>query len=115
MKENTNKAIAINTVILYFRLGITAICGLFTARFALQALGVNDFGIFSVVGSVISFVAIINTIMVSTSNRFIAVAIGRGDLNDINEQFNVNLIIHIIITMIIACIYNNSWICCFNF
>ena len=102
MKENTNEAIAINTVILYFRLGITAICGLLTARFALQALGVNDFGIFSVVGSVISFVAIINTIMVATSNRFIAVAIGRGDIADINEQFNVNLVIHLVIAVFVA-------------
>lgn len=104
MQENTNKAIAINTIILYLRLGITAVCGLFTSKFALQALGVNDFGIFSVVGSVISFIAIINTIMVSTSNRFIAVAIGRGDMKETNEQFNVNLVIHAAIALLILII-----------
>lgn len=77
MQENTNKSLAINTVILYVRLAVTAICGLFTTRFALEALGVVDYGLFSVIGSIISFIAIINTIMVSTSNRFIAVAIGK--------------------------------------
>lgn len=104
MRENTNKAIAINTIILYSRLAICAVCGLFVSRFALRALGVSDFGIFSVVGSIISFIAIINTIMLSTSNRFIAVAIGKGDDNEINEQFNVNLTIHLLIAVFIAII-----------
>jgi len=99
MRENTNKAIVVNSIILYSRLLITSICGLFSTRFALQALGVNDYGIFSVVGSVISFIAIINTIMVSTSNRFLSVAIGKGDVSDINQQFNVNLLIHIFIAL----------------
>ena len=59
MQENTNKSIFINSIILYARLFITAVAGLFTTRFTLQALGANDFGLFSVVGSVISFIAII--------------------------------------------------------
>lgn len=99
MQENTNKIILINTTILYFRLGITAICGLLTTRYALKALGVDDFGVFAVVGSVISFVAIINTIMLGTSNRFIASAIGKNNKDLINDTFNINLIIHIAIAV----------------
>lgn len=99
MQENTNKSLAINTVILYVRLAVTAICGLFTTRFALEALGVVDYGLFSVIGSIISFIAIINTIMVSTSNRFIAVAIGKSDIIEANKQFNVCLVIHIAIAI----------------
>lgn len=101
IKENTNRAIAVNSIILYVRLAITSICGIFTTRFAFQALGVNDFGLFSVVGGIISFIAIINTIMVSTSNRFIATAIGKGDLDGTNKQFNVNLVIHCAIAIIV--------------
>lgn len=105
MQENTNRAIFINSIILYIRLVFTAVCGLLTTRFALQALGVDDFGVFSVVGSVISFIAVINTIMLSTSNRFIATAIGKKDDQLINDTFNVNLSIHVaiaILTMILA-------------
>ena len=98
MQENTNKSLAVNTLALYIRLLVTAICGLFTTRFALEALGVVDYGLFSVIGSIISFIAIINTIMVSTSNRFIAVAIGKRDVGEANKQFNVCLIIHIVIS-----------------
>ena len=100
MQENTNKSIFVNSIILYVRLFITAVAGLFTTRFALLALGANDFGLFSVVGSVISFIAIINTIMLSTSNRFIATTIGKGNVVKINEIFNVDLVIHILIAII---------------
>lgn len=102
MKENTNKAIAVNTVILYTRLILSTLCGLLTTRFALQALGVDDFGLFSVVGSIISFAAIINTVMISTSQRYMSVAIGKGDNEEANRVFNVNLLIHICIAIITA-------------
>lgn len=97
---NDNKRIAKNSLILYTRLIIVSICSLFTTRYILKALGADDFGLFSVVGNIIVFMAIINTIMVSTSTRFITVALGRGDINDANKQFNINLIIHFIIAIV---------------
>ena len=100
MQENTNKAIIFNSIVLYVKLVISTICSLFTTRFALQALGVVDYGLYSVLGGIISFIAIFNTIMVSSSNRFIAVAIGKGDVEETNKQFNVNLIIHIGIALL---------------
>lgn len=100
MQENTNKAIAINSIILYFKMVVTTICALLTTRFALQALGVVDFGLYSVLGGIIGFMGIFNTIMVSTSNRFIAVAIGRGNIDEVNKQFNVNLVVHIGIALL---------------
>lgn len=105
IKEGTNKAIAINSLFLQAKLIINLICGLFSTRFALQALGAEDYGLFSVVGGVISFIAIFNTIMLSASNRFIAVAIGKKDIKEANKQFNVNLTIHFFIaffTLLIA-------------
>lgn len=104
MKENTNSAIVYNSIVLYIRLFVTAICGLATTRFALQALGANDFGLFSVIGGIISFIAIINTIMSGTSNRFIATAIGKGNENEVNQTFNVNFIIHLAIALLILII-----------
>ena len=103
MQENTNKAIAINSVVLYSKMIITTLCSLLITRFSLKALGSNDFGLFSVLGGIISFMAIFNTIMLSSSNRFIAVSIGKNDLKEANIQFNVCLITHIIIAMITLC------------
>lgn len=100
IQENTNKAIAFNSIILYVRLGLTAVLGLFTTRYALTALGVDDFGLFSLLASVISFVSIINTIMVATTNRFLAVSIGKNDIEEANEQFVINLNIHLVIAVL---------------
>ena len=99
MKENTNQSIVFNSLILYVRLAIVSVCGLLYTRYSLQALGVVHYGLFSVVGGIISFIAILNTIMIATSNRFISVAIGRNDMNEANNVFNVNLIIHIMIAL----------------
>lgn len=99
MKENTNKIIAYNAILLYVKLIVSVVCGLFITRFSLTALGISDFGLYSVIGSIITFVAIINTIMVSTSQRYIAVAIGRGDQREINTQFNICKIIHVVIAV----------------
>lgn len=100
IKEGTNKAIAINSLLLQGKLLVNLICGLFSTRFALQALGQEDYGLFSVVGGVISFIAIFNTIMLAASNRFIAVAIGKKDIKEANKQFNINLTIHLSIALL---------------
>lgn len=104
MKENTNRAIFANSIILYSRLAITAICGFVTTRFALQALGFVDYGLFSVIGGIITFISLINTIMVSTSSRYISVSVGKNDLGETNKIFNICLQIHIVIAIITAII-----------
>lgn len=117
MKENTNKAIAVNAVITYAQLFINAVLGLFTTRYALMALGVTDYGLFSVLGSFISFVMVIKTIMVSTTNRYISVAIGRGDKDEINKVFNVNLVLFLLCALVLLVVaipiglwYTNNYI-----
>lgn len=104
MQENTNKAIILNSLILYSRLAIITILSLLTTRFALKELGIVDYGLYSVLGGIISFITLINTISTGTANRFIAVALGRGDLEEVNEQFNINLIIQLFIALVVIII-----------
>lgn len=104
MQENTNKSLAINSLILYAKMVITTVCALFATRFALTALGVEDFGLFSVLGSIISFVGLFNTIMLSSTNRFLSVAVGKGDSEQINKVFNVNQTIFIYASILVLLI-----------
>ena len=99
VSENSNKSIFKNSIILYIRLAIVSVCSILIARFSLQALGIVDYGLFSLIGGIISIIGLVNTIMISVSNRFIATAIGRGNMEEINKQFNINLIIHVIIAI----------------
>lgn len=105
MQENTNKALFINSLFLYVKLFVMIITGLVTTRYALLALGVDDYGLFSVLGSVISFIGIFNTIMLNASHRFIAVAVGKGDSCDINAQFNICFVIHVLIAVITLALF----------
>lgn len=93
MQENTNRAILINSLTIYGKMFINTLLSLLTTRYALQALGIMDFGLYSVLGSIITFMNIFNTIMVSTCNRFLAVAIGKNDKVEINKVFNISLTI----------------------
>ena len=95
IKEGTNKAIVVNSGILYARLFITTICGFLTTRFALQAMGVVDYGLFSVLGGIVALIDVANAVMINTTTRFMTVAIGRGNDEEINQQFNINLRVHV--------------------
>ena len=66
-----NKRIAKNTIIVYVRLIIVTIIGLLTSRLVLQRLGVSDYGLYSVVGGVITMFSVISGSMSGTTIRFL--------------------------------------------
>lgn len=92
--EQNNKLILSNSILLYIRLIVVSIIGLFVTRIILKNLGIHDFGIYTVIGGVVTLVGFINTVMLATSNRFIAYELGVGAINRINKIFNVSLNIH---------------------
>ena len=77
--SSNNKRIAKNTMMLYFRMLITMVVGLFTSRVVLQALGVEDYGIYNVVGGVVALFSFINGGMISATQRYITFELGRGN------------------------------------
>lgn len=103
MSINSSK-IAYNTLVLYGRLVIISITGLITTRLLLKALGVVDYGIYSVVGGIVALAALINTIMVAATNRFITYELGKGNIVRTNIVFNVTLVIHMIIALFVVVI-----------
>jgi len=86
--------IARNTVIVYIRILVTTLVGLVTSRFVLQALGVSDYGLYNVVGSVVSLFSFISGALTATTTRFINFEMGRPD-GDCNRIFNVCHSLHL--------------------
>ena len=74
---NDNKRMILNTGILYVKLILTTIIGLVSSRIILNALGVSDYGLYSVVGGIVTFLNVIGTTMVSVSYRYLAVELGK--------------------------------------
>jgi O-antigen/teichoic acid export membrane protein len=95
----SNSTIVKNSLILYVRLVVTSLLGIITSRLLLNALGVNDFGLYAVVGGVVLMMNFLNTVLISTSFRFIAFALGKQDNKSVNEIFNISLILHCILAI----------------
>lgn len=96
-----NKKIAKNSIILYSRLLISSFIGLYASRLVLQELGANDFGLYAVVGGIVAMLSFLNSSMISTSNRFIAIELGKKENSDVNKVFNSVLLIHIFLAFFI--------------
>jgi O-antigen/teichoic acid export membrane protein len=60
----------------------------------LQCLGASDFGLYYVVGGIVVMINVLNTAMISTSFRYIAFEMGKGDTKEVNKVFNISLILH---------------------
>jgi len=101
---DSNQRIAINTIILYGRLIITTILGLFASRIILNALGVSEYGLYSVVGGIVVFMNVLGTTMVSTSYRFIAVELGKGHDGNPQKVYSTVLFAHIILALLLIII-----------
>lgn len=99
-KISSNKRIAKNTIALYIRMMFQMLIGLYTSRVILNALGVNDFGIYNVVGSVTAMLAFINGSMSNATMRFITFEEGRGNIEKLNKVFCTSMNIHICIAIL---------------
>ena len=99
--SSNNKRIAKNTLLLYFRMGITMAVALFTSRVVLNTLGVEDYGVYNVVGGVVAMFGFINAAMSSATSRYITFALGRGDEGELRKVFCTSVNIHAGIALII--------------
>lgn len=99
--STNNKRIAKNTLMLYIRMLFTMVVSLYTSSVVLQTLGVEDFGIFSVVGGVITMFTCINAAMVSSTQRFLNFELATGNEERLRSVFNTSIQIHALIAILI--------------
>lgn len=98
---SNNKRIAKNTLLLYFRMFIVTIVGLYTSRVVLNTLGVSDYGIYNLVGGIVTMLSFLNSAMTAASQRFISYELGRNDFSRLNLTFCTSVNIHILIAVIV--------------
>lgn len=72
--SSNNKRIAKNTLLLYFRMLVTMAVSLYTSRVVLNILGVEDFGIYNVVGGIVAMFGFINGSMTSATQRYLTLS-----------------------------------------
>lgn len=97
---NHNK-IAKNTIFLYIRQIVTMIISLATTGFVMRELGVEDYGIYNVVGGIVVLFSILQSSMSVGTQRFINYEMGKGDPNRVREVFNISIFIYYVIALIV--------------
>lgn len=98
--QNTGKRLAKNTALMYVRMVVTLVIAFYTSRVVLQKLGVEDFGIYNVVGSIIVMFASLRTLISSATQRYLNYEMGRGHNDRLRLVFNMSIYINVIISLV---------------
>ena len=96
-----NKRIAKNTLVLYVRMLFSMLVSLYTSRVILQTLGVEDYGIYNVVGGIVGMFSLISGSLSSAISRFITFELGKGDVAKLKRVFSTSITIQVVISIIV--------------
>ena len=97
---STGKRLARNTAFMYVRMILLMIISLYTSRVVLRELGVEDFGIYNLVGSVVAMFTALRGLFATSTQRFINYEMGKGNTERLQMVFNMGTIINIILAVI---------------
>lgn len=99
-----NKRIAKNTLALYIRTLVTMVVGLYTSRVVLNVLGVDDYGLYNVVGGVVAMFSILTATLSQAISRYFTFELGKENSNRLHIIFctgvNIQLLMSVIVILI---------------
>lgn len=99
--QDNSKRIAKNTLYLFFRMFLVLAVGLYTSRVVLEALGVEDYGLYNVVGSIVVLFGFLQQALNNATYRYLAYGIGVGDKEVLRNTFSMAINAHLILVGII--------------
>lgn len=102
--SNNNTRIAKNTLFLYFRMLLLLVINLYTSRVILRELGVDDYGIYNVVGGIVVILSFLNSAMAGGTQRFMNVEMGRKNQCALNKVFSTSQQIHFWVAVVVLVI-----------
>lgn len=83
---------------------VTIVVSLYTSRIVLKVLGVNDYGIYNVVGGIVGMLSFLNSALSNGTSRFITYEMGKGNIARLRNTFQNSFVIHFILAVIILVI-----------
>ncbi|WP_297700833.1 hypothetical protein [uncultured Fibrobacter sp.] len=102
--QQNNKRIAKNTLFLYFRTLLVMAISLYTSRVVLAALGVEDYGVYNVVGGAIAMFSVISGALSNAISRFITFELGKNDFGKLQRVFSTSVNIQVFISILVILI-----------
>lgn len=109
-QPSTGKRLAKNSAFMYGRMIVLMIITLYTSRVVLRELGVEDYGIYNVVGSVVAMFSALRSLFASSTQRFMNYEMGKGRNDRLQLVFNIGTIINIILSVVFfICVEIVGW------
>lgn len=107
MSDNSKntKRIAKNTLLLYARMLLMMVINLYTSRVILNALGVEDYGIYNVVGGVVSMFSILSGSLSAAISRFVTFELGKGNIEKLKKVFCTAVNVQVVLIFIIIVLF----------
>ena len=102
MPTANNIRIAKNTMYMYLRMFVILLVSLYTTRIVFNTLGVQDYGIYNVVGGIIVFFTFINTSLTGATQRYLTAELAEGDPDSQREVFSTAMVSHLLIGLLIV-------------
>lgn len=102
MTSSVNKRVTRNALALTFRMILVTLVGLYTSRVILEVLGVDDYGIYGVIGGVVGIASFLNYSMSGATSRFITFELGRDNEEGVRTIFSNSLMIHLLLAVFVA-------------
>lgn len=115
ISQDNNKRIAKNTLVLYFRMLFLMAVTLYTSRVVINALGFEDYGIYTAVGGFVAMFAVISNSLTAAISRFITYTIGSGNKEKLNRVFTTSLMIQGLIAGVVLLLLETGGIWFLNF
>lgn len=99
--SSNNKRIAKNTMLLYVRMLFLMLISLYTSRVILNALGVEDYGIYNVVGGVVTMFSVLSGSLSAAVSRFLTFELGKGEIERLEKVFSSSVTIQAVIAFVV--------------
>ena len=103
MSTTNNKLIAKNDIVMYIRMLVMMAVSLYTTRLVLRVFGIDDYGIYNVVGRIVVFFTFVNSGLSGATKRYILEEMALGDLTSLQKVYSLAINAHIFIIIIILC------------
>lgn len=101
-ESEKKKRVAKNTLMLYIRMFLTMAISLYTSRIVLEQLGIHDYGVYNVVGGIVSMFSIVSASMTSAISRFLTYELGTGNKEKLKLIFSNAVTIQLLMGIGIA-------------
>lgn len=96
------KRLAKNTLLMYVRMILIMVVSIYTSRVVLDKLGIDDYGLYNAVGSIVAMINFLNVTLSTSTSRFLAYEIGHGDEVKLQKTFSTSFYCHLLLAIIIV-------------